>query len=128
MSRYYRTAVGDDSSVTAPAIKPETKPTPEGMPRARKHSRPPQPAFTTAPNGDTTASTPTNAPPPPPVRAMPIKRPLASKDRDKHLALLKEEIGLSKSNRRLLLIGGAALGLGALVLLFSGGDERGRGR
>jgi hypothetical protein len=59
---------------------------------------------------------------------MPLRRPVASKDRDKSLALLKEEVGLSKSNRRLLIIGGAVVGVGALVLLLSSSGERGRAR
>jgi hypothetical protein len=60
---------------------------------------------------------------------MPLRRSPASKDRDKSTALLKEEVSLSKANRRLLVIGGAAVGLCALVLLLSsGGGDRSRSR
>lgn len=132
MSRYYRTSMGDDPATATPATKPETKVTSEDMPRPKKHLSRPRPSAPTSPDGSIPASVPSSAPshasPRHPVTSMPVKHRPVSKDRDKHLALLKEEVGLSKSNRRLLMIGGAAVGLGVLALLFTSGGERGRSR
>ena len=132
MSRYYRTSMGDDPATTTPAGKPETKETADDMPRPKKHLSRPRPSAPTSPDGSRPASVSSNASshasPPHPITSMPLRHPPVSKDGDKHLALLKEEVGLSKSNRRLLIIGGAAVGIGVLALLLSGGGERGSSR
>ena len=128
MSRYYRTSMGDDPATATPATKPATKVTSDDTSRPKKHLSRPRRLAPTSPEGSTPASVLSHASPPHPVTSMPVKHRPVSKGRDKHLALLKEEGGLSKSNRRLLIIGGAAVGLGVLALLFSGGGERERSR
>lgn len=135
MSRYYRTSMGDDPATATTGSHADTKTTPDEAPRPRKHASRPRSSAPTSTGAD--AGTSANAPPivsarPPsthPATTMPLRRSPPSKERDKSTALLKEEVSLSKANRRLLLIGGAAAGLGVLVLLLgSGGGDRSRSR
>jgi hypothetical protein len=132
MTRYYRTSMGDDPASATVATHTETTAPTDDATRPKKHSRRSRPSPSIPAGADTSAKASGQAASPrastPHPGAMPLRRAVTSNDRDKSLALLKEEVGLSKSNRRLLIIGGAVVGVGALAMLLSGGAERGKAR
>lgn len=112
MSRYYRTPMGDDHTPVA------------------HESAPPSPARTHAGRSRaTTAGTPSvPAAQPAPTRAAPSPAKHHGKSKlARHSRTASSQPAAPKSSHHhLLVIGGACLGLGALVLLLTGDRRRSR--
>ena len=118
MSRYYRTAMGEDG---APPPHVDSPPPPRGA-RPKLPARAPMPAHDDEQASPSAATVPTR-----PISSMPVRRRSKPEKAKRAELSPSAEEAVKKSHRTLLIVGGAVVGVGALLFL-SGGARNGRRR
>lgn len=120
MSRYYRTAMGEDGAPPAPHV--DSPPPPRGA----RPKLPPRAAMPAHDDEQTVSATAATAPTRP-IVSMPVRRRTKPEKAKRAELSPSAEEAVKKSHRTLLIVGGAVVGVGALLFL-SGGARSGRRR